>query len=79
MDDIIFDIVFETEGKQYKGWVNPSDKETKNGQPVSFHVVVEGTSFGYLSFENCKWSANEQRPAEMVEAIGKAIEKKYKL
>jgi len=79
MDDRIFDIVIETEGKKYKGWVNPSDKKSETGQPTSFHVVIEGTSFGYLSFQDCKWSANKQRPAEMVEAIGRAIEKKYKL
>ncbi len=79
MDNKIFDITFETEGKKYKGWVNPSNKANGSGEPSSFHVVIEGTSFGYLSFQDCKWSANEHRPAEMVEAIGKAIEKKYKL
>ena len=79
MEDKIFDIAFETGGRQYKGWVNPSDKISDNGQPSSFHVVLQDTSFGYLSLQNCKWTVNEQRPAELVEAIGKEIEKKYNL
>ena len=79
MEDKIFDIAFETNGRQYKGWVNPSEKINDNGAPASFHVVVENTSFGYLSLHNCKWTVNEQRPAELVEAIGKEIERKYRL
>lgn len=77
--DKIFDIVFNLNGKQYQGWVNPSEKENENGQPTSFHVVLKDTSFGYLSFNNCKWMVSEQRPVELVEAIGKEIEKRYKL
>jgi hypothetical protein len=49
------------------------------GQPASVHVVLQDTSFGYLSLHECKWIVNEQRPAELVEAIGREIEKKYKL
>ena len=79
MEDKIFDIAFETNGRQYKGWVNPSEKINDSGAPASFHVVVENTSFGYLSLHNCKWTVNEQRPAELVEAIGKEIERKYSL
>ena len=47
--------------------------------PASFHVVLQDTSFGYLSLHDCKWIVNEQRPAELVEAIGREIEKKSKL
>jgi hypothetical protein len=79
MEDKIFDIAFENESRQYKGWVNPSDKMNDEGQPASFHVVLQDTSFGYLSLHDCKWIVNEQRPAELVEAIGREIEKKYKL
>jgi hypothetical protein len=79
MEDKIFDIAFESSGRQYKGSVNPSDKMNDDGQPSSFHVVLQDTSFGYLSLQNCKWTVNEQRPAELIEAIGKEIEKRYKL
>jgi hypothetical protein len=79
MEDKIFDIAFENDGRQYKGWVDPSDKMNDEGQPASFHVVLQDTSFGYLSLHDCKWIVNEQRPAELVEAIGREIEKKYKL
>ncbi len=78
MDDKIFDIAFESDGKQYNGWVNPPDK-INDTLPASFYVILQDTSFGYLSFHNCKWTANEQRPAKLIEAIGKEIEKKYKL
>jgi hypothetical protein len=79
MDDKIFDIAFNANEKYYKGWVNPASEIAKSGAPISFHVVLEGTSFGYLSFNDCKWTVNEQRPQDLVEAVGKEIEKKYKL
>jgi len=79
MEDKIFDISFENGGRRYTGWVNPSDKTDANGKSVSFHVVLDGVSFGYLSFNNCKWSINEDRPAALVEAVGHEIEKRYKL
>jgi hypothetical protein len=79
MEENIFDISFEQDGKKYKGWVNPSDKMNETGNPVSYHVVLNDVSFGYLSFNNCKWTVNEQRSEEMVNAAGKEIEKHYKL
>jgi hypothetical protein len=79
MADDIFDISFEHNGEVYKGWVNPSDKLNESGTPVSFHVVLNDVSSGYLSFSDCKWTVNEPRPEGVVEAAGKAIEKHYKL
>lgn len=79
MQETIFDIAFDFDGKKYKGWVNPSDKLNGNGSPVSFHVVLNDTSFGYLSFNDCKWSVNEERPGGLVKIIGKEIEKHYQL
>jgi hypothetical protein len=79
MEDDIFDIEFTSSDVQYKGWVNPSGKRDDKGQPVSFHVVLNDTSFGYLSFNDCKWSINEDRPSELVNAVGKEIEKQYSL
>ncbi|MET0634870.1 MAG: hypothetical protein ABWZ25_02515 [Chitinophagaceae bacterium] len=79
MEDKIFDIRFTSGGVDYQGWVNPSEKTDKNGKPSSFHVVLNGVSFGYLSFNDCKWSINEERPVPLIEAAGKAIEKHYEL
>ena len=79
MEENIFDIAFTSKGQQYEGWVNPSDKLDDKGKPISFHVVLNGTSFGYLSFNNCKWNINEERPKELVDAVAKAIEKRYSL
>jgi len=78
-EDNIFDISFEFEEKEYKGWVHPSDKLNESGTPVSFHVVLNDTSFGYLSFDDCKWIINEERPAPLVKLVGKKIEKHYQL
>lgn len=79
MEDKIFDISFEVDGKQHKGWVNPSGKVDESGKPVSFHIVLDGVSFGYLSFNDCKWTINEDRPSNLIEAVSREIEKKYEL
>lgn len=74
MDDNIFDISFEEDGTQYTGWVNPSEKLGEDGRPASYHVVLNGTSFGYLSYNGSKWMVNEQRPEALVEKAGEQIE-----
>ena len=79
MKDKIFDISFEVDGQPYKGWVNPSDTVNEKGLPASYHVVLNDVSFGHLSLDKCKWTVNEDRPALLVEATGKAIEKQYEL
>jgi hypothetical protein len=77
MEDNIFDISFEHNGQQYTGWVNPSEKLSDGGKPVSFHVVLNDIFFGYLSYNNSKWNVNEQRPEELVCKTGGEIEKHY--
>ncbi len=71
----IFDIAFNAGEQEYKGWVNPSDKINESGTPVSFHVVLNDVSFGYLSFQDCQWIINEERPSALVKLVGKQIEK----
>jgi hypothetical protein len=73
----IFDIAFELDGTDYKGWVNPSDKVNDSGMPASFHVVLNETSFGYLSYNNDEWTVNEDRPEGLIKRVGKEIEKHY--
>jgi hypothetical protein len=77
MEDTIFDIEFNTGGQFYKGWVHPSDKLSPEGKPLSFHVVIDQVSFGYLSYNNCKWHANEEKPDILVQCIGEEIERHY--
>jgi hypothetical protein len=77
MENNIFDIELNVDGKAYRGWVNPSDKLSPEGKPVSFHVVLNDVSFGYLSYQHCKWHANEERPEELIQHIGGEIEKHY--
>lgn len=77
MESEIFDIEFMHEGRQYRGWVNPSDKLNDEGKPVSFHVVLNDVSFGYLSYSNGAWKVSETRPSQLVELAGAEIEKYY--
>jgi hypothetical protein len=79
MEENIFDIALEYEGQSFQGWVHPSEKQDETGKPVSFNVVLNEVHFGYLSFDQCKWMINEERPAGLVEAVGKEIEKHYSL
>lgn len=78
-EENIFDISFELDDKQYKGWVNPSGTTNEAGMPASFHVVLNEVSFGHLSFKDCKWTINEHRPPGLVKLVGKQIEKHYQL
>ena len=76
-EEKIFDIEVETDGTVYRGWANPSEKLNDDGFPVSFHVVLNQTSLGYLSLNMGKWVADEQRPAPLDEAVGVQIERRY--
>jgi hypothetical protein len=77
MADNIFDISFDYEDISYSGWVNPSDDLNDSGKPVSFHVVLNGVSFGYLFYHDAGWHVNERRPRGLVECAGTAIEQYY--
>ena len=77
MEDKIFDIEFDCNNRHYNGWVNPSDEKNEDGLPVSYHVVLDNVSFGYLSFNNGSWAVNEERPVELVEAIGEQIHQRF--
>lgn len=79
MEDNIFNISFVYGDVVYKGWVNPSDKLNESGTPVSFHVVLNDVSFGYLSYNDCLRTINEDRPELLVKLAGKQIEKHYQL
>jgi hypothetical protein len=78
-EEKIFGIAFQWDGKQYKGWVNPSDQLTDTGAPTSFHVVLNEVSFGHLNYKDCKWHSSEGHPAGLVKLVGKEIEKHYQL
>ena len=76
-EDKIFNIAFEAEGTTYTGWVNPSEKSNKDGFPASFHVVLNDASFGHVSHNNGEWTVDEDRPAGLIEKVGRAIERRY--
>jgi hypothetical protein len=78
-EEKIFDISFEHDGITYKGWANPSDKTNDEGVPVSFHVVLNENSFGYVSRNNDEWTVDQDRPEGLIQKVGKEIAKHIKL
>ena len=78
MEDNIFDISFDYNGLHYKGWVNPSAKKQSDGNPTSYHVVLNDISFGNVSINQGKWINSEDRPDELIALVGKHIEEKQK-
>jgi hypothetical protein len=75
----VFDISFESGGKKYSGWVNPSGKLDAHGKSSSFHVILNNILFGNLSLNKCHWTISESRPHSLVEKVGMEIEKHDKL
>lgn len=78
MNDKTFNIVLDYEGTHYEGWVTPSDKKGTDGKPKSFHVVLNETMFGNLSFSNNNWTVDEQRPEGLTNEVGKYIQSAWK-
>lgn len=78
MNHKTFDISLEYDGIRYQGWVTPSEEQHPNGMPRSYHVVLNETMFGNLSKSDGKWVTDQQRPAAMVELIGRQIQAQVK-
>lgn len=78
MNDKTFDIAFDYEGVHYTGWVTPSERVQADGQPGSYHVVLNDTLFGNVSFNNDQWTVDQQRPAGLVAEVGRIIQSRWK-
>lgn len=66
---------FDCKGIHYAGWVTPSDHHYEDGQPVSYHVVLNKVFFGNLSRNKGKWLVDEQRPHELTAELGECLDK----
>jgi hypothetical protein len=77
MQETVFDISFEYNDKTYTGLVTPSDQKDDGGRPISFDVVINGQPLGQLSFQDCKWFVDKEKPSGLVKQIGKQIEKHF--
>jgi hypothetical protein len=67
-------IEFDSNGINYKGWATPADERHPDGFAKSYHVVLNEVFFGNVSYAHQKWFIDEQRPHELVEAVGKCLE-----
>jgi len=66
-------VQFSHEGIHYEGWATPSDRHKDDGLAKNYHVVLNMVFFGNLSFDKGKWLIDEQRPHELVEAVGRFL------
>lgn len=68
-----YNIAFDYDGVHYEGRVSPETK-AQHASPSSYHVVLNEVFFGYVHKDNHHWLVSEQRPAGLVQAVGKQIE-----
>jgi hypothetical protein len=66
---------FDCRGIHYTGWATPSDHLHENGEPSSYHVVLNQVFFGNLTRNKGKWLVDEQRPSELTAAVGECLDK----
>jgi hypothetical protein len=62
------------EHQRYEGWATPSDKHHTDGHASSYHVVLNEVFFGDMSFTQGNWVISEQRPHELVAAVGSVLQ-----
>lgn len=74
MQDTSFNIVFTHNNIIYKGWATPSEHTKKDGEPKSYHVVLNGVMFGNVSVNDSHWAVDEDRPEDLTAEVGKSIE-----
>jgi len=75
MEKTSFSLEFNAEGIHYTGWATPSDHRHDDGQPSSYHVVLNQVFFGNVSRNKGKWLVDEQRPYELTAAVGECLDK----
>jgi len=74
MEKTSLPLEFDCEGIHYTGWATPSDHLHEDGQPASYHVVLNQVFFGNLSRNKGKWIADEQRPEGLTRAAGECLD-----
>jgi hypothetical protein len=79
MSEEFFNIQFDHDNIHYEGIITPAQKLREDGTPRSFHVVLNNVLFGNVHYNNSRWAVDEQRPEELVDIVGKEIEKYYHL
>jgi hypothetical protein len=67
-------VQFEHKGLAYNGWATPSEQLYDDGEPKSYHVVLNMVMFGNLSLNLGKWLSDQQRPPELVVEVGKTLD-----
>jgi hypothetical protein len=67
-------VQFEHKGLAYDGWATPSEQQHEDGEPKSYHVVLNMVMFGDLSLNHGKWLSDQQRPHELVVEVGKLLD-----
>ncbi len=66
-------IAFDYDQVNYRGWATPAETHHAYALAKSYHVVLNGTFFGEMSYADGHWTVSEQRPKPLVAATGSAI------
>jgi hypothetical protein len=66
------------QGTHYNGWATPAEKMHPDGYAKSYHVVLNEVFFGDLSHIQDKWTIDQQRPHDLVVAIGHCLDRVVK-
>ena len=72
MEQDYYTIQFDHDGIHYDGRVTP-ETTSHHESPGSWHVVLNEVFFGYVSKQGAHWNVSEQRPQELVQAVGQQI------
>ena len=75
MEKTSIPLELDCQGIHYTGWATPSDSVHPDGYAKSYHVVLNEVFFGDLSYDHGKWIIDQQRPHELVVAVGHCLEK----
>jgi hypothetical protein len=78
MTEDFFSIHFKYNDVSYEGRVSPEHRDAE-GEPASYHIVLNNVFFGYLTKNGKHWQVNEQRPEALVELVGACIENEQNL
>lgn len=74
MENQFIPIQFNGRGIEYKGWAMPSPERHDDGHPKHYRVVLNEMFIGNFRLNRGKWFADEQRPQELVRAVGACLD-----
>lgn len=68
---------FRHAGMTYAGWATPIAEPGAGSdeQITTWHVVLNQLYFGYMTLQQDHWTVSTQWPQDLIEIVGKELEK----